>query len=259
MERGLYAAASGMIAGQSIQDILAQNLANANTIGYKQDNTTFKAIQGLALRRLNNGAGRGPRIGELGVGVQTDQVYTDWQAGPIQKTGGPLDAALSARQFFTVQKPDGSIRYTKAGEFNLDGQGNLVTLQGFFVLDANNQRINVGNRRQVTLDNFGNLTSPTGAPNGLRQPFARLNIVEATPGALQKEGDNLFSPTNPAQIRAAPRPELRVGMIEQSNMNVVQGLIKMITISRAFETSQKALTTQDELLRQAATEVGRAR
>src|SRR5258706_14967924 len=75
MERGLYAAATGMIAQQTIMDTLSQNIANASTPGYKQDNPTFRAMHGMALRRLENGAGRGPDIGELGLRVQADKVY----------------------------------------------------------------------------------------------------------------------------------------------------------------------------------------
>src|ERR1051326_5984757 len=107
MERGLYAAATGMIAQQTIQDTLAQNIANANTVGYKQDNPTFRAQHGMALRRLEGGASRGPGIGELGLGVQADKVYIDWQTGSISQTNRPLDASLATGQFFAVQTPRG--------------------------------------------------------------------------------------------------------------------------------------------------------
>ena len=82
MERGLYAAASAMMAQQTIQESLAQNIANASTPGFKQDNPTFKALHGMALRRNLNGAGSGTQIGDLGLGVANDQVYTDWQTRP---------------------------------------------------------------------------------------------------------------------------------------------------------------------------------
>src|SRR5579872_4666818 len=129
MIRGLYAAASGMIAEQTITDTLANNIANANTVGFKQETPTFRALHGMALSRLTNGSGRGPSIGELGMGASADKVYTDWQTGPLAHTNNPLDASLGDNQFFTVQTPQG-VRYTRAGNFQMDGAGNLLSGAG---------------------------------------------------------------------------------------------------------------------------------
>jgi flagellar basal-body rod protein FlgF len=249
MERGLYAAASGMLAQQAIQESLAQNIANANTVGYKQDNPTFRAVQGMALRRLANGMGRGPEIGELGMGVANDQVYTDWQTGPLSQTGNPLDASLGDNQFFAVRTPVGE-RYTRAGNFRLDGAGNLLTASGLPVLGSDNRPINAQGKNHLALDAAGNLTAD-------KQPLVKLKIVETPTANLTKQGDTLFAALSPAIVRPAARPVLRPGTLEQSNMNPVEGLVRMITVSRGFEMAQRALTTQDEMLRHAANDVGR--
>ncbi|HZP80540.1 MAG TPA: flagellar hook-basal body protein [Chthonomonadaceae bacterium] len=249
MIRGLYSAASGMIAEQAIQDTLAYNIANANTVGFKQDTQTFRALHGMEISRLTNGSGRGPVIGELGVGVAADKVYTDWQTGPLARTGNPLDASLGDNQLFAVQTPRGE-RYTRAGEFQVDATGRLLTNTGLAVLDSNRQPIQAQGPGKFALDSAGNLTS-----NG--QIVARLRIVQADPNTLIKDGDSLFAALDPAGVRPAPAPLVRPGTLEQSNVNPVGELVKLITVSRSFDTAQRALTTQDELLRQAATEVGK--
>jgi len=249
MERGLYAAASGMLAQQAIQDTLAQNIANANTVGYKQDNQVFRALQNMALKRLSEGSTRGPKVGELGIGVHTDQTYTDWQTGPLTQTGNPLDASLGNNQFFAIQTPFGE-RYTRAGNLQVDGAGRLMTATGLAVLDINNRPIVARNGRNLSLDGRGNLLSNN-------QPIARLKIVQADTNLLRKEGDNLFAPTAPNAVRVARQPLVRPATLEQSNMDTVTGMVRMLVVSRSFDMAQRALTTQDEMLKQAAGELGK--
>lgn len=249
MERGLYAAASGMLAQQAIQEIIAQNIANASTVGYKQDNQTFRAVQGMALRRLENGMGRGPRIGELGLGCKADQVYTDWSDGSLTQSENPLDASLAPGQYFAVNTPRGE-RYTRAGAFHLDATGRLVTAGGLTVVGADGRPVQVTGAVSPKLDAAGNLLSGG-------QPVARLKVVQAMPNELKKEGDSLFAATAPTPLPLAARPELHPGTLEQSNVNTVRDLVEMITVSRAFEIAQRALTTQDEMLRRAANDIGR--
>ena len=249
MERGLYAAATGMLAQQAMQDYLAQNIANAGTVGYKQDAPTFRAIQGMALQRLNDGHGRGSRVGELGTGVQSGRTYVDWRMGALTHTGNPLDSALTEGQFFAVQTPQGE-RYTRAGDLQLSGAGQLVTAKGLPVLGANNRTIKAPTTGTLALDHAGNLTSDG-------KPVAKLKIVTANPDQLIKEGDALFRATAPNAVRLAAAPQLLSGVLEQSNMDTVQGLVKLITVSRGFDMAQRAVTTQDELLSKAASEVGK--
>lgn len=249
MERGLYAAATGMIAQQTIQDTLAQNLANTNTAGYKQDVPTFKAVHGMALRRVNDGLGRGTAIGEVGMGVAADKVTTDWQSGPLAITNNPLDASLPPGQFFTIQTASGT-RYTRAGNFQLNSTGTLTTANGDPVLGSDNKPIKV----------TGSIP-PKIAPNGTVSvngaPIARLQIVETAGASLVKEGASLFSAADPKAISVAARPTVNTGTLEQSNVNVVSGMVRMVTVSRGFEMAQRAIVTQDELLKHAANDLAR--
>ncbi len=249
MERGLYAAASGMISNTALQEALAHNIANAATVGFKQENETYASVQGMVLNRLQDGTGNGPEIGELGTGVQMSGAYTDWSQGPLTQTGRALDASLGENQFFAISTPQGT-RYTRAGNFAVDGNGNLTTETGQPVLGANAQPLNVGNARDIEFDRRGNVVSKG-------QVIGRLSVQEADPRFLLKAGDNLYESSNPNAVREAANPTVRPGTLEQSNMNIVMGMVRLITTSRSFELSQKAVTTQDDLLRQAATEVGK--
>ena len=249
MERGLYAAATGMLAQQTMQEVLAQNIANAATVAYKQDQPTFRTIQTLAIRRMTGASDRGPQIGELGAGVNPDKTYIDWQQGPLAQTGAPLDASLGQNQFFAVQS-GANVRYTRAGNFQIDGTGNLVTPNGDRVLDRTNRPINVAGRTQISLDARGNVLAD-------RQPIAQIQIVDANVAQMEKEGETRYRPNGANAVRPAAAPLVRPGTLEQSNANTVMGLVRLITVSRAFEMAQRAVTTQDELLRQATTEVGK--
>jgi flagellar basal-body rod protein FlgF len=248
MERGLYAAASAMMAQQAIQESLAQNIANASTVGFKQDNPTFKALHGMALQRNLNGGGGGTQIGELGMGVANDQVYTDWQSGPRTRTNNPLDVSLDSNQFFAVSTPAGE-RYTRAGNFRLDGTGQLLTADGMPVLGSNNAPIKVS-RGDVHFDERGNVLVG-------QQNIAQLKIMQGDEKQMRKDGDNLFAANTPAAMQVAAQPVTYPGSLEQSNVNSARSLVQMITVSRAFDMAQRALTTQDALLGHASNELGK--
>lgn len=249
MERGLYAAATGMIAQQNIQDLLAQNLANAGTVGYKQDSSAFRALHGMMISRLQNGMGSGPQIGELGSGVALDQVSTDWENGVVANTGQPLDASLAPGQFFSISTPVGE-RYTRAGNFQLDGNGNLVTASGQPVLDVNNKPITAPAGQHISLDDAGNLLAGT-------TPIARLKIVQIDPNSLAKMGNSLYAATNPATVKVTANPQLRPQTLEQSNVNPVACMVQLMSVNRSFDMAQRAIVTQDEMTKHATTEIGR--
>jgi flagellar basal-body rod protein FlgG len=250
MERGLYAAASGMIAQQNIQDTLAQNIANANTVGYKQDNTTFRALQGIKLQRLEQGQSRGAQVGELGLGVAADKTYTNWQRGAVAQTNVPLDASLDdPQQFFTVSTARGE-PYTRAGNFQVDAKGNLLSGAGQPVVSSAGQPINTGGRADVTLDSRGNVMLQGRA-------IAQLKIVQIAPNALRKDGETLFAPATASAVQTALQPSVRPGTLEQSNVNTVRSLVQMIDASRGFDMAQRAITTQDDMLKHAQSDLGK--
>ncbi len=247
MERGLYTAASAMMAQQTIEDILAQNIANASTIGYKQDVPSFEALRGMQLDRITNG--NQTSVGTLGTGVEPGQIFTDWSTGAIETTHNPLDVSLAAGQFLSVQTPTGTA-YTRAGALTLDGKGNLVTIGGQPILDSVGKPINVSGGVGVHIDSAGNIISGG-------KVAATLGIMQINPTGLTKAGYSLFTALPGTAVKAATTPTVYPGTVEQSNVNIAQSLIEMIMVQRNFDTAEKAVSTHDAALQQVTTDVGK--
>jgi flagellar basal-body rod protein FlgF len=224
MDRGLYIAASGMLAEQIRQDQIANDLANASTPGYKGDRTAQRSFGDLLLANSTNGN----VVGRQSTAVQVDNIETDFSPRPSRETGEPLDFAITGEGFFAVQTAQG-VRYTRNGQFTLDPQGRLVTAQGDPVLDTAGRAI----------------TSPDGKVDP-----RRLGIVALT--NPRKEGDSLVTGT-PAGAAAGTA---RSGALESSGADAARSMVDMIASMRAFEAGQKVIQTIDETLGQAVTKVG---
>jgi flagellar basal-body rod protein FlgG len=236
-----------MVAQQNAQDLIAQNLANANTIGYKQDTPSFRALHGMALQRIANGSTT--PVGELGAGVESSGSVTEWQDGAISQTDNPLDASLGENQFLTVRTGAG-VRYTRAANLLVDSAGNLLTASGARVLDTDGKPINAAGKTGLALDTKGNLTSAG-------QPVAKIQIVRVDPRTLQKQGNGLYEATVPKAVLPVANPDVRPGTLEQSNVNVVQGMVQLIDVSRSFDAMSKALMSHDDMLKHAANDIGK--
>jgi flagellar basal-body rod protein FlgF len=224
MDRGLYIAASGMLAEQIRQDQIANDLANASTPGYKGDRTAQRSFGDLLLANSTNGAA----VGRQSTAVQVDSIETDFSPRPSRETGEPLDFAITGEGFFAVQTAQGT-RYTRNGQFTLDPQGRLVTAQGDPVLDTAGRAIT--------------------ATDGKVDP-RRLGVVALT--NPRKEGDSLVTGT-PAGAAAGTA---RSGALESSGADAARSMVDMIASMRAFEAGQKVIQTIDETLGQAVTKVG---
>ena len=225
MERGLYIAASGMLAEQVRQDQIANDLANAATPGYKADRTSQAGFGELLLANSATGATVGPQ----GTAVQVSAVETDFSPKPAKDTGEPLDFAVVGEGFFAVQTARGT-RYTRNGQFQADAQGRLVTAQGDPVLGRGGRTLAVGADGRVDPRNLELVN--------LRDP--------------RKDGDSLVTGT--AAGNAAG--QLRAGALESSGADAARSLVDMIASMRAFEAGQKVIQTIDETLGKAATQVG---
>jgi len=228
MERGLYIAASGMLAEQIRQDQIANDLANASTAGYKSDRTTQRSFGELLLSNTATGA----TVGRAGLGVEVDRVQTDFTPEAARETGEPLDFAIVGEGFFAVQTDQGQ-RFTRNGQFTVSPQGLLVIANGDAVLGRNGRPITVGSDGRV-------------------DPRA-LSVVTLTGPA--KEGDNLFSGTPGGQAAS----DVRAGALEGSGADPSRSMVDMIASLRAFEAGQKVITTIDETLQKASTQVGSIR
>jgi flagellar basal-body rod protein FlgF len=224
MDRGLYIAASGMLAEQIRQEQIANDLANASTPGYKADRTAQRSFGDLLLANTATGG----VVGRQSTAVQVDAIETDFSPKPARETGEALDFAITGEGFFAVQTAQG-VRYTRNGQFALDAQGRLVTAQGDPVLDAAGR--------------------PIAAAGGKVDP-RRIGVVALTDP--RKEGDSLVSGT-PAGAGAGT---VRSGALEGSGADAARSMVDMIASMRAFEAGQKVIQAIDDTLGQAASKVG---
>ncbi len=242
MERGLFIAATGMLANQLRQDVIANNLANATTAGYKGDRAVQQAFPAMLLQQVQTGQS----IGSLSLGTRVADVVTDSSQGAIRNTGNDYDLAIAGDGFFSVQAQAG-VRYTRDGSFSVDAQNQLVTARGEPILDTNNRPITIppGNERP-TIDEQGNVIS-----NG--RTIATLAVTVLDPQSLRKQGDDLYQGT--AQTGGA-KGRVEQGYLEQSNVNSVREMVDLIETMRSFEASQKVTQSLDETLGKAI-EVGR--
>ena len=242
MERGLFIAATGMLANQLRQDVIANNLANATTAGYKGDRAVQQAFPAMLLQQVQTGQ----QIGSLSLGTRVADVVTDGSQGAIRNTGNAYDLAIAGDGFFSVQAATG-VRYTRDGSFSVDAKNQLVTARGEPVLDKNDRPITIppGNDR-ATIDEQGNVIA-----NG--RTVATLAVTVLDPQTLRKQGDDLYQGT-PQRGDAQGRVEQ--GYLEQSNVNSVREMVDLIETMRSFEASQKVTQSLDETLGKAI-EVGR--
>lgn len=246
MLRGIYTAASGMVAAQLRQDIITNNLVNADTAGYKQDRVLQGAFPTMLLSRLEGGTSE--KIGYLGTGSRIEGQWTDYTPGHLRETGNPLDLAITGEGFFVVQTPAGN-RYTRQGHFLIDNQGYLVTRRGDRVMGSNGPvRLQPG--AKVLIDDLGNVLQQG-------EVVDRLQVVTFNDlRNLIKEGDGLFA-SGGEEGQPVEAPELKPGYLEGSNVNLVHEMTKMIEAVRYYQLNQKLITLQDETLGKAVNEVGK--
>ena len=239
MERGLYIAASGMLAEQVRQDQIANDLANASTPGYKPD----RAAQGAFNEILLHNSSTGATVGSMALDTGIVELRTDLSQGPLSQTGNPLDLALSGDGFFTVQTPQG-VRYTRDGQLTTDALGRLSTVTGFTVLGTDGKPITISDPTTVTVGPDGTVTS-----NG--RTAGHIAVVSLT-GAV-KEGDTLFSGTPGARPQGT---QIEQGYIEGSGVEPARAMVDMIVSLRAYEASQRVLHAIDDTLGEATSRVG---
>lgn len=226
MDRGLYIAASGMLAELQRQNQLANDLANAATPGYKSDRSRMESFGTVLLRNTRDGG----EIGSLDQGVRIGEVVTDLRPQALRDTGEPLDVAIAGEGFFAVQTPQGQ-RYTRNGEFAARADGVLTDQLGNPVLGQNGRPVRTNPDGTVTTTTLG--------------VFAVTNATKA--------GDGMFTGT----AAGAADGEVQSGKLEASGIDEARTTIDMMASMRAFQAGQKAIQTIDETLRAAASTIGR--
>lgn len=247
MLRGIYTAATGMMVQTAREEAIANNLANADTTGYKRVEAVARTLAQLPLRRMGDGlAANGPAVGVLGAGAALAATTSLLTQGGLRATGNPLDLALAGAGFFAVETPAG-VRYTRDGAFMVDRDGYLVNAAGYRVLGQagairlGDGRVEVDDKGQVMVD---------GTVRG------QLLLVDFPAGTeLAREGGNLFSAPPGSQIQAAPA--VKAGYLELANVQPVKEMVDLIAVMRAYEAGQRLIKAHDETLGQAVNDIAR--
>ena len=247
MVKGLYTAYTGMINEQKRLDVLSNNLANADTNGYKKEGTTSQTFADeLAIKIKDTSSyGLAQKLGTISMGVHIGETYTDYSTGSFKVTDNSTD-----------KQGNSSVKYTRDGAFTVNTQGYLVTKDGDYVLNANdarngnvNGRIRVDPTQKITVDELGNIYQND-------QQVGTIGIVDfADYDYLAKYGENMYDLVNGGTVTAADGRIVQ-GTLESSNVNVVSEMVNMITISRAYQAGQKVINTIDETLDKAVNQVG---
>jgi flagellar basal-body rod protein FlgF len=243
MIRGLYIAATGMLAEGARQDVIANNLANVTTNGFKRDVSTSQPFADLLVS--NMGLPGAPQVGHLPLGAQVGRIDTIESQGALKSTGNPLDVALAGTGWITVQSQGGK-RYTRDGELQVDKAGKLVAPDGSAVLGASGGPITIDPAAgDVAIAADGTVTQ-AGQAKG------RIRIAALDPATIVKEGANLVAGTEKGTADAV----VRQGYLEASTVNTVTEMVQLIEVMRSFEANQKAALAQSDTLQEAVTKVG---
>ena len=249
MIKGLYAAASSMVGLEKRHDVIANNLANASTAGYKRSDGAFRGYLesyfGKPVHPSMFDAHRGP-----GGGMRIVETFTDWNNGPLATTGDPLNVALQGPGFLAVETPEGE-RFTRNGQLALNNLGQLVTEEGDLVLDQGGGPI-TPESPDFEIDREGGV-SVGGVPIG------QLRVVEfAEPGLLERRGRNLYAAPEQAIEETLPADNTVVThrALEQANVQTPTEMVHLLTGLRAYEANQRVITTHDETMNQLISQVG---
>ncbi len=248
MIRGVYAAATGMITQRERLDAIANNVANISTTAFKRLQPISRGFYQVFSEEVGRFASPRGSADIPGGGSALDATAEDFSPGAIVDTGNPLDVAIDGTGFFVVRTPIGE-RYTRAGDFSLNSEGQLVTQDGDPVLGQGGPIITRGS--SVTI-------SPVGDVIVDGNPAERLRIVDfAQPYKLIRHGRNLYSPV--AETNGAPveTPNLRSGALERSNVNPIEEITAMIDASRTYEAQQRIIITLNESLDAAVNDIAR--
>jgi flagellar basal-body rod protein FlgG len=256
MMRALYTAATGMMAQQFNMDVISNNLANVNTVGFKHARANFQDLMYQEMRPAGATVADGvttPTGLEVGLGVKPAATETMFDQGTFQNTGEPLDVAIQGNGFYKVLLPNGTTAYTRDGSFELNSQGVLVNSSGYAV----QPEITIPANAQVSIGEDGTVSVVQGTST-TPQTIGQITLTNFTnPAGLESIGDNNFAET--AASGAATDGTagqngygtLAQGTLEMSNVQIVEEMVNMITAQRAYETNSTAIQTCDQMLQTA--------
>lgn len=257
MMRALWTAASGMQSQQKNIDVVANNLANVNTSGFKKSRADFQDLMYQNLKTTgapSTSTTQTPTGIQIGLGSRLAAVTKIFTTGDFTQSGNELDMAIEGDGFFQIQQPDGTTAYSRAGSFKKDSQGRVVTSDGYpmlpeIVIPNNATKITIGNDGTVSVMQAGQ-TTPTTVGNIQLATFPN-------PAGLSALGKNLFNQTDSSGNPTTGTPgqtgvgTIAQGFLEMSNVNVAEEMVNMIIGQRAYEVNSKAVQASDEMLQTA--------
>ena len=253
----LQVARTGLDAQNARMRVIANNLANVNTTGFKRDRAEFETLayqQMTAPGAVSSGDARYAIGLNLGSGVEIKGTARVNTQGSLETTDNPFDVAIEGDGFFQVARPDGTTGYTRAGNFHLSAEGALVTSEGYAIQPA----IQIPDGASTVTIGADGTVSAVQPGSSEATEIGKIEIARfANPAGMQALGGNLYAETSAsgsAQTGAAGidgRGTIRQGMLESSNVNIVQELVDMIETQRAYEVNSKMISSTDEMLRNA--------
>jgi len=256
MIRALYTAASGMSAQQLNLDTIANNLANSSTTGFRQLRLQFQDMiyqnlitPGAAQSQSTVSAGL-----QIGLGTRSAATEVIMSQGELNQTSNPMDIAIEGSGFFQVQRPDGTIAYTRAGQFHLNNQGTIVTTDGDPLLPT----ITIpANATSVTITQYGVVNASLPGQTNPAQLGQIQLATFANPGGLESMGSNLLRQTLSSGDAVLGNPggteglgSLQQGYLENSNVDVVTEFVQMVLAQRAYESNSKVIKAADDMYSQ---------
>jgi flagellar basal-body rod protein FlgG len=254
MNLALWAAKTGLDAQTTQMSVIANNLANSNTTGFKSDRAAFQDLMYQNVQQVGAQSTQNTQYSTgltVGTGVRIAATEKNYIQGSVLQTGGNLDMSITGLGFFQVTMPDGTLSYTRDGSFSQDSQGNVVTASGYplspgITIPANAQSVSVGVDGTVSVTTAGS-TKPTTI--GQIQLASFINVQ-----GLQPTGNNLLAESAASGAPQVGTPgtsglgTLNSGSLETSNVNTVTELVNMIQCQRAYEMNSKAITTTDQMM-----------
>ncbi|UCF14881.1 MAG: flagellar basal-body rod protein FlgG [Phycisphaerales bacterium] len=255
MLRAFSTAATGMTGQQKMVDVIANNLANVNTTGFKRSQLNFQDLLYLTLEEPGTEIASGinsPTGLEIGSGVRAESTIKVFTAGELQHTGNALDIAISGDGFLQVTMPNGDLRYTRDGSLLINGTGQLVTSTGYLLQPS----ITVTEGSTVDIEKDGSVNVVD--PSGIQSVAGTIQLARfPNPAGLSSEGDNLYAETDASGTATTDTAgengfgTIQSRFLEKSNVQMVTELVNLITAQRAYEINSRAIRAGDDMLQTA--------
>lgn len=254
MIRALHTAATGMAAQQFNIDVISNNLANVNTNGFKTVRADFEDLIYQTLRSAGASVAGGAQVPtglQVGLGSRPAATYGIFRPGPIQTTGNPLDLAIEGEGFFKVLLPSGSVAYTRDGGFKIDGQGRLVTSNGY---PLEPEVLIPPDAQSILIGRDGTVSVKRGGSDSLEE-LGNITLARfINPAGLNRIGQNLYTvtPASGEPVEGTPGTqgigEISSSSLEGSNVQIVDEMVRLIMAQRAYEINSRAIQTADDML-----------